>query len=138
MAGFNATEAVEKLEYNFGRYDDDQTHEIPEPSSDQVATFWSSFFGIVQRSREAVDKAAKAPEDETAEQRDERLKAQIVEGQHRTVENLAERRKLVAALCSNEPSIEKLEALPHRIFDAFESYMLAALNPEASGAATTS
>jgi hypothetical protein len=130
VAGFNAETAVSELSYlipeRFGG--DGQKHLIPEPSSEQVAQFWFDYRNVALAQLKA---RTTAPEDETDEQRDARLETEIMQGHHQSLETLAARIKIVAALCSDCPSAEELGNLPHRVMNAFEAYLIGAISPQA-------
>lgn len=133
MAGFDAGAAVEKLSYDFTAFGGGKG-DIPEPSPEQVASFWAELIGAL--TRHAGHKAVVAKDGESEEARDERLRQEVIEGKHRSIETIARRRELVSELCSGTPSVDDLCKLPARVLAAFEAYIQEALSPEASSTAT--
>lgn len=131
LIGFDATDAVPELSYLFPEKfgGDGQKHEIPEPSSEQCTQFWADLRLLYLDAGLAA--APASIDGEKPEERDARLRKDLLDGLHRSTETLARRREIIAALCSGTPSLTELEALPHRILNAFESYMMAAINPNA-------
>lgn len=132
MAAFDAGKTVEKMTYDFSGFNGGKG-EIPEPSTEQVAEYFAQLIGNL---RSNSTRLRAVPEDETDEQRDERIRTEIIEGQHRSLETISRRRELLAELCSGQPSLEELCALPHRVLNAFEAFVLGCISPEVQSTAT--
>lgn len=126
MAAFRASEALEALEYDFTPHVD--AHGIiPEPSSGQVEEMFDQLRGIVadlglaysHSPEENIAALANAPEDALS-----------------TVNT-----RMLAALhvvCGDTPSRGQLEALPHRLRQAFMGWLFAQLgDPQSFSVATT-
>lgn len=128
--GFDAGSAVPPLSYDFSAFGGKPKTTIPEPSTEQVASYWAEYVGMISRAQGVGNEAAAKREDETDEERDERIKAQIIEGQHRSTATVSRRREILAELCTRQPDVAELEALPYRLLDAFESYMMRSIRPE--------
>lgn len=142
MAGFVASE-MEVMEYDFTSLGEGFTKgQIPEPTPEQVAHYWSEYIGMLQLTQaEQLERGNRennlANDGESAEQRDARLRENIAYQQEISARNVQQRRELLAELCSKTPSLEELERLPYRVLGAFEAYISGCLNPEAWSTATT-
>jgi len=128
---------VPAIKFNFDTWLGTKSGDIvvPEPSTEQVVRFWSEWQASLSRARAATAEMErelpKPPENETADQRDERIMAEEAAGQLITAKFMDERRALLAAVCSDVPNVDTLVSLPFRVQRAFEGYVAAKLSPEA-------
>ena len=133
-------EELPEFAYNFDRWLEVKRGKviIPEPTTTQVTTFFGEWF---QASAKSTFTGEQAPEDlvdddgnsreETEDERNDRI-ARNYAGAARVTLTLREKRyDLLAEVCSNEPSRETIAQLPHRVYAAFEAYVMGKLNPEA-------
>lgn len=129
MAKFNAT-SVEKLGYDFEMFKQGKG-DIQEPDSDQIADFWADYSEVLAVSRERSAGWAEKLEDEklTAEDREDLEREAAAWRRENAKQMVARRREMLSALCSGDPNVEQLTALPGRVLDAFESYMMDAISP---------
>lgn len=132
--GYQAKEKITNLDYDFNPYAAVKGV-TPEPSPDQIKTYWLAFQAMVRRNRNELvewdqrlnqldpdDRAGRnALDEEYAAWQDQA-----------SDERLVLRRKMLAAVCSDQPSVEDLEKLPGRVFDDFEGYMQEELTPKGS------
>lgn len=130
--GFDANK-VEKLSYNFERFKQGRG-DIAEPSYEQIADFWRDYGNLLNRQRDGIaefeDRIQKTVADNKPDDRAD-IVAEFEAWQDKVGREMqAERRAYISRLCSDNPSVEQLTALPGRIFDAFESYMLEAIQPK--------
>lgn len=131
MAGFNAAEVVEALDFDFTSFDGPKGT-IPEPSSKQVKKFFNTVRDIsivIRRGQkdfneeeiiEDADHAATvlAALDETSEEHNTKMYNNVV------------------MVCSNAFTREQLEALPFRVQNAFITWLTNQISPEAEAPAT--
>jgi hypothetical protein len=130
MAGFNAADAVDPFEYNFAPYADAKGT-IPEPSDGQVNAFYAGLGAALKeglgedrvRDVDLTDRAALA-----------KLQAELTVDDMNKVSDAY--LNLYAAVCSNEPSRDDLEALPYRLRAVFYGSIQGWLSPEALRPAT--
>ena len=120
-----------ELAYNFDKWTGQIRGKvlIPEPSEQQVTDFFREWWTLIEKNR--TWDGEKPAEDETPEQRDERLERDFVAQQNAALAVTARRRELLSEVCSGTPSVEELEALPHRVQRAFIGYIMRMLDPQA-------
>lgn len=151
--GFNSAEAVEALAYDFTAHGGGAGG-IPEPDHDRLREFWNAYGAFFREQRDkmqafkdqldAVDnkwgeqaalQGGKLDEQQQA-QRDAETKAiedDWEQGQEvAQAERVKQRVLMFAAVCNDQPSVETLTALPPRILDAFEAYLVDELSPKGS------
>lgn len=142
MAKFNPDE-VEALGYNFLKFGG-QEADIPEPTDEKMMQFWKSTLELLDVSNSGKQTIARlltedGPKDKErdsdeyklwSEDRDNRIRELVSSLGKRGVENLDRRREILAAVCSDQPSVDEMRMLPYRVFNAFEAYILGALSPE--------
>lgn len=135
--GFNAGD-TEPLDYDFTTLKSKVTGlenskgTVPEPSIDAVQTFFNEMAINSRETGDKIDALSKGlPDDAPLTHENSEAMREIVDESHQ------ERCRLLAALCSNQPSYDELILLPHRIYRGFEDWLVAAMRPEAERAATT-
>lgn len=131
---FKLEDELDELSYDFRtKANPDGAHGvIPEPSSKQIQVFQRKLRKLVGP---AIEQMAAAPE-MTMKERAELMTKDVdeAEAESKFRESLA----AVAALCSNQPSVEDIAALPYRAQQAFIGWIVGVfMNPEASTPATT-
>jgi hypothetical protein len=119
MAGFNASKAVDKMEWDFRPYVDAKGV-IPEPTDEQLARF----------QKEQARLGAQALEDSELSA-EEYLKKQAEIDEEVLLKNVRETAELFAAICSNTPSVEEIMKLPMRQRSAFYGWVRESLTPKA-------
>lgn len=145
--GFVSANAVDALDWDFTTFGG-RAGTTPEPGHPELAAFWSSWNDYVRLMRDQLDvvqKRTAAVTDEKApgydrtlsvEARTEAVRAIEREWDAQQIEMVEDRRKMrcgiLAAVCADSPSYDDLYALPPRILDAFEKYMIAELSPKVS------
>lgn len=140
--GFSAKN-VSKLDYDFSAWKDDDGNalpkgDIPEPSPLQIAAYWGAYSEFVRAHSRKISefekklKAAEGDQDtiDALEEEYQRWTDSIEQ------DRLADRKKMLAALCSDSPDFDTLDKLPGRPFVAFERYMQEEISPLGSSAAT--
>lgn len=132
MAQFNAKDAVEPLDFDFSPYAEAKGT-VPEPTDEQVATFYGD---LGQQLEKALGPERVAGIDLTEPREVGRLFMSLTAEDHRAMYD--QMLALHAAVCSNEPSVEQLGALPFRLRQAFYGMLQEWLRPEASRPATKS
>lgn len=114
MAGFNAAEAVEPLDYNFKPFVDAQGT-VPEPSADQITAFRKSTMEMyADMVPEGFDDTAATTE--MVKKVVEFLGADRTEMQEKILHTIAD-------VCSDHPSFDELNALPYRHQQAFAGWL---------------
>lgn len=132
MAKFKASDALEPFEWDF-RPHTDATGTIPEPTDDQVAEFYSALnhqfkLAFSEERLEGID--TQDPYDVA------KLLMSLDADENRTLYDAM--LDVHAAVCSDQPSREQIEALPFRLRRAFYGAVQGWLRPEASAPATNS
>jgi hypothetical protein len=129
-AGFDGDDVVD-LSFDFSKWKGPRKTDIPEPSTEQMAQFYTDLARLAQRQLDLGRAEPEVPEDETPEQRDVRLEGQLAEAQRVGLEMEHERSQIYAAVCSDTPTADELLALPHRVRRSFYGYLSRMLSPEA-------
>ena len=130
--------SVDEIAYNFDKWLPDELKGgrvvVPEPSTERVIAFWREWQAAFTHARRASEKVTEEyPErdDETPDERDDRIMAREAAGQEVAARLIADRTQVLSDVCSGTPSVETLNALPHRIRRAFEGYIAGKIGPEA-------
>lgn len=128
MPSFQAAGAVEPLEYDFTQYVPDAKGVIPEPTTGQIQDYFNSAREMakeVQGIRAQADRVQAADgdadafsEEEIAEIVDQMENLDIGEYTGKVV-------TMVAALCSDQPNADQINALPFRVRQAFVKWVSA-------------
>lgn len=129
---FDAESAVEPMDYDFSKYGG-SAGTIPEPSNDQISAYQRALIRIWRPAAEAQAAAATMTEAE-------RLQAAIAESEKegQDAQQIAEYIQELAAVCSNQPSVEDITRLPYRVRVAFQAWLLGELGPKAATSDSTS
>lgn len=141
--GFNAADAVEPLGWDFTKFGG-TAGDTPEPSIDQIGEFWKGYGAYMRAQRDRIqkytDRLTEIEKIQDASKRQEALAEAEAEYEAMQAGVVEERRKqraeIFSALCSNQPSYDEIFALPGRILDAYESYLLDEMSPKGSRADT--
>lgn len=128
MAGFDATTAVEALDFNF-RPHVDVSGTIPEPSDAQINRFFKDLQALVKQATGSAGAITPTP-DQTIAWLSALSADQMQESSRATA-------AAVDRLCSGTPSAEQILALPFRLQQAFIGWLMGMMRPEAGNAATT-
>lgn len=129
MAKFDASKAVEALDYDFTAFGGG-VGVIPEPTSGQVEGFFNTIKQLAkevkakQGSLEAVNEVDAA--DTLAEMDDNFMS-----------EYEAEMSEAIAELCSGTPNADEVNRLPFRVRTAFIQWLVGELRPEGTRPATS-
>jgi hypothetical protein len=130
MPTFDAILVVEPLKVNFNPYLDLEGT-IPEPSETQISTFFDAMMKVSKNASKQV----KALDGVTDPEKMAAAMAKLPDGSLSGM--LALMNKPYADLCSGFPSEEQIGKLPPRVRLAFFGWLAGELNPEGSGAAST-
>lgn len=131
--GFNAGEILEPLDYDFSKYDG-PVGTVPEPSSGAVKGYFRAMKNLAKEARKFKDiEKALGDEEEIDSLPDEELaeRMSMLDEAEEGVDMLQKQQKeALAALCSNQPSFDELDRLPHRVFQAFNKWLIGEINPK--------
>lgn len=134
------TPQVDPLDYNFAPHAE-ISGITPEPEPEQIKAYLNGSQNMWRRHSEDLAKWSdrrKVLGLEPSIEELERFNTEYEAWQDESAtKRLETRRKLLAMLCSNQPSEEDLATLPGRIFDDFENYMQDALTPKERSSATS-
>lgn len=125
MTKFNAATAVEPMEYDFTEYIEGAVGIIPEPSEAQVQTYFKTVSGLATEFTDLRKRMSSISEDDDEIDTENPDVAALME----EVKNLdmtavlGQITEAVAALCSNEPSVEVINRLPFRVRQAFAKWV---------------
>lgn len=122
---FDASNAVESFDFNLAPYADSKGT-VPEPSSDQVAQFYTD----LQTGFEAVLPADRVADYDLSSPTD-LLKLNLSLTVDETKALYDRHLDTYAAVCQGTPSRDDLEALPFRLRQAFYGALVGWLRPEA-------
>jgi|SRR5215472_11983435 len=120
MAGFNASSAVEPLDYDFNPFVDSKGT-VPEPSAEQINDYRRAIMSIFQEmvpegmDAEPTDNGTRSTT-EMVRRVTEFLGTDRTEMQEKILHTLAD-------VCSNTPSFDELSALPYRHQQAFAGWI---------------
>lgn len=136
--GYKAKDQIDPLDYDFAPFADVQG-KTPEFSVERIKVYW---LGMVSMQRHYLDEMQrweerrKALGDPPAQDAVDAFEAEYEPWSSKSVDDRHEiRRRLLAALCDDQPSFEELSELPSRVFDDFEAAMQEALTPKARSTA---
>jgi hypothetical protein len=118
--GFNASEAVEPLDYDFTGYVDgpEARGVVPEPSQQAMSGYRKAVLGVIREYKDVQDLDV----DNITDDQMDNLTARAEELEKRMDE-------LTARLCKNTPSIEVLGKLPWRHKVLFSKWLQEQFNP---------
>lgn len=124
MAKFTAGTAVEALDYDFTDYVPGCAGTIPEPTTEQIETYFDRAREVAQEVmavKNKMDKVKNADGDGSTENLTEEEVTEIVTDlEEIDVHGLqAKMVDLIADLCSQQPTAEQITALPFRVRQAF-------------------
>lgn len=125
--GFNASKAVEPLDYDFSEFVPGCIGTIPEPSQAAMRDYQRALIKIQKRVQDV-----QPDEDAYA-----KLTAEELETLSETVEKITDEIDVITAtLCKNKPSAKEVGKLPHRVKMAFATWLQEQFTPEALTSAT--
>jgi O-methyltransferase involved in polyketide biosynthesis len=131
--GFNVADA-DPLEYNFGAYDDGETHPIKEPTDKQVRRFFKNIAKEVRVADGELLATIANPDGRTDAEHQVWLAehAEELEARQMEISEQSRRRVLgyLSEVCSGDPSTEQLEKLPERGQTRFLAYIRSELVPK--------
>lgn len=130
MTKFDASKAVEPLEFDFKPYHEAKGT-VPEPTDDQVAQFYGD---LGQQFRKALGEERTEGLDMTDPMDVGKLFQSLDGDDHKAMYDVL--LELHSAVCSNEPGREAVEKLPFRLRRAWYGMVQGWLRPEASRSAT--
>lgn len=141
---FNADD-IATLDYDFsGFYDGGPRGVVPEPSTEAISAYQLAIADLLENAEQQVklvvgpakpDEAKVEESDDEADSASDREKNAAISRINE--ETWAERKRLLAALCSEQPSFDEINRLGHRVFMKFEEYVLGKWTPQAASAATS-
>jgi hypothetical protein len=148
---FNAND-IAVLDYDFsGFYPDGPKGIVPEPSTEAISAYQLAISNLMDTAEERVEVFLDKP-DETpgtgpvsVPRLDEEYGGtQTLSEQEKNAEidkvnqeTWAQRKMLLANLCQQQPSLDEINKLGHRVFLKFEEYVLGKWTPQAGSAATS-
>lgn len=145
MAKFNASTAVERLEYDFTEYGGGEGV-IPEPTTDAINHFFNEVKGIMKDTK-AVRELMAASENGAGDISDEDaavLLESVGDASEFTTKMQFRMVEAVAVLCGGtfdegqdkivggQPSVDDLRGLPFRVAQAFNQWLMGELRPKAA------
>jgi hypothetical protein len=146
---FNAND-IAVLDYDFsGFYPDGPKGIVPEPSTEAIGAYQLAISNLMDTAEERVtmilgkpDEAKTGPvsvpkldeEDGGTQSLSEQEKNAEIDKLNN--ETWAQRKMLLANLCQQQPSLDDINRLGHRVFMKFEEYVLGKWTPQAASAAT--
>lgn len=137
MAKFDAATAVEEMDYDFTKYGG-REGVVPEPSTGQVNKYFAGM-RVLLREAQAASAKAKALNGVNLEEMGDDELAEAFENVDSAVAEAsdfqAKTMELLAALCSDQPSVEELSVLPVRVLQAFNKWVIRQINPKSEGEA---
>lgn len=127
MAKFNAVTAVESLEYDFEPYQPGVTGVIPEPSSEQIETYFEKARTVAKEVMALKSKMEKVQGQggTDVEEMSEQEIAEIVTDLESIDVHEIQRQMvdLISDLCSQTPTSEQINALPFRVRQEFMKWV---------------
>jgi hypothetical protein len=131
---FKASESTSDLKWDFRPFVD-AFGETPEPSSDQISDYWASELARMRESQRRAEEFNSQLDDLTKAKDEDGIRALHDKYDSESIalgkSNLDERRHVLSQLCSDCPNYDQINALPGRIFEAFEFEMQQSLGPKA-------
>lgn len=130
MAKFDAGTAVESLEFDFTAYGGNEGV-IPEPSSGAVKAYFRAGKALAKDMRKFKGIADQIgdTEDLTDEEITERM-SMIEEAEEGVDELQGKQRHMLADLCGGAITVDDLDRLPFRVFQAFNQWLLGEISPK--------
>lgn len=134
--GFNAAEVLEPLDYDFTSFNGPDGKPlpkgtVPEPSSGAVKAYFRAMKDLAKEARRFKDIEKKLGNiDEISDEELAERMATVDEAEEGADELQRNQKVALAGLCSDNPSLEVLEALPFRIFMAFNKWLIGEINPK--------
>lgn len=139
--GYKASENIDPLDYDFAPFCPEIKGVTPEFEFDSIKAYWNGYQNMLRRHADALNEwmnRRQALGDTPDKDALDSFEADYEKWQDETADNRIEtRRRLLAMLCSDQPSYEELCKLPGRVFDDFEREMQAALTPKDSRPVST-
>lgn len=128
--GFNAGEVLEPLDYDFSAFGG-PVGTVPEPSTGDVRGYFKAMKDMAKEARKYKDIEAKLGDvdDLTDEELADRM-ATLDEAEEGVNELQRLQKEALAGLCSNQPSFDELDRLPHRVFQAFNTWLVGEIAPK--------
>lgn len=129
--GFDASQAVEPLDYDFTQYAPDARGVIPEPSQDLLDQFerasnaGTNELGLDQAQQMRISAAVASDSPDLARLLAD-LPAEIIERMQDPNFRAATRERMLdamAELCQGTPSRDEIAALPPRVREAFQNWL---------------
>ncbi len=119
MAKFSAATAVEDLEYDFTKYVPGCSGVIPEPSADQIETYFEKAREIAKTVMHFKNKV-----EDTENLTEEEVQELVTDLEGIDVHGMQEQMiVLISDVCSNQPSAEDITALPFRVRQEFVKWV---------------
>lgn len=131
MAGFNAAEVVEALDFDFTAFNGPRGT-VPEPSSKQVKRFFNTIRDLsieIRRASKDFDEDAIIEDAEAAS-----IALSALDGASEEYND--KMHASIVAVCSNVFSQEDFARMPYRVQNAFTSWLVEQIRPEGATPAT--
>ncbi|AWY07506.1 hypothetical protein SEA_LAZERLEMON_23 [Streptomyces phage LazerLemon] len=126
MAGFDASTAVEPMEYDFTAYEGSKGV-VPEPSTKEMQVFQREFAKVMRKGQ-----ALEISDDEAM-----KLSEKQFDKLQKDAEAIGEELdELIAGLCKGTPSREDVAKLPFRVKTAFSKWLMEQFAPEGGTSGT--
>ena len=143
MGKFNAATAVERMEYDFTEYGG-KAGMIPEPSTGAISAFFAEVKAVMKDTKAARELLARKDDTDLTEEETTRLLDQVDDVTDLTERMQVRLREAVALLCGatvegegdearvvgGSPSVEELSALPFRVQQAFNTWIMGEIQPK--------
>jgi len=130
MAKFNAATAVESLEYDFTAYGG-QAGVIPEPSTGLVKGYFRAMKALAKDMRKFKGIADQLGDVENMSDEEIADRMGMIEEAEEGVDELQDKqRHMLADLCGGAITVDDLDRLPFRVFQAFNQWLLGEIAPK--------
>lgn len=130
MAKFDAGLAVEALEFDFTAYGGG-AGVIPEPSSGAVKAYFRSAKGLAKDLRKFKGIADQMGDIENLSEEEITDRMSLIEEAEEGADELQDKqRHMLADLCGGAITVDDLDRLPFRVFQAFNSWLLGEISPK--------
>lgn len=124
MPAFNASAAIEPLEYDFAPYQPEVKGVIPEPSEEQVQTYFKAVTKAAEGVRHLRATADKVQQGGEIDGDNPDVAALMEEMENFDMAGMLRSiTEAVADLCSGQPTADQIQALPFRVRQEFVKWV---------------
>lgn len=143
MAKFDAALEVEAMEWDFTKPLKDKKAKgtIPEPSTGQVEAFFNDTRKLITSIREEIKERTGIDVGNLEAVKEKDVKEETIKALETMSDSMLSDQQealsgVIAKVCSDQPSAEQLQALPYRVFMAFNKWLAGELRPNQQAADT--